>query len=1828
MASCRREQPAVSAPDPAVISGYTSGVISSRSVIRVRFAEPQVEAARSGQEASPSPLSFEPRIRGRAVWAAPDLLEYRPEIRLAPGQDYAATLRLAGMGDFRFRFSVMPQTLNVEVEGLESASAMDLAPQILRGTLTTSDLAETAAVENALSAALKSRPSSPLPIEWEHAPDGLSHAFVVRGIQRQAQPEQVELKWDGRGLGVKKSGFRIVEVPPVEAFKVVEIRAVQSGEDYVLVRFSDPLRLSQNLAGLIWSPEVRDLRFSIQNNTVRVYSTTRFPLEIALNVEPRILNAAGSGLEQGASARVTFGTLAPAVRLPGNGTILPTTQGLVIPVETVNLRGIVVEAMQVYEGNVVQFLQVNDLDGQNELRRVGRVVWKKAIPIDWSPDRRNTWMRSGLDLSQLVADHPRGLYRMRVSFRRDQIAYPCGELAAEDAATLEAIYSSGSGDDDGETGFWSVWQGSDSQRQALYRDRKNPCAPGFYMDFWDHDIAVARNVLVSDIGLTARGGRDEALLIAAANLKSAEPMAGVKLRVLDFQQQQIAGATTDQRGFAQVALADRKPYLVVAEKDGQSGWLKLDQASALPLGSFDVGGAEAPRGLKGFLYGERGVWRPGDPIHLTFVLADTEGRLPANHPVSLRFYDPQGRLASSATRTEGVGGFYTFPLATASDAPTGYWRAAVTVGGAVFEQSVRVETIRPNRLRIALDFGGAAALEPGLVEATLSSSWLHGAPARGLKAEVEVSLRPQPTRFARFADYTFDDPVRVYQSETQSVFSGSLDARGRGRLAAEILASGESPGVLAAAFATRVFEPGGAASSDSVTVPFHPYRRYVGLRLPRGDAERGMLVTDTRHRADIVLVDPQGNPAGDGTVKVELYKVRWRWWWDKGDEELASYLGTSEFRPLSTDTVAVRNGVATWDLEVRQPAWGRYLVRVTDEQGGHATGRLVYIDWPGWAGRGQKEGPGGAGVLSFAADKSAYKVGDKATLTIPTPARGRLLVSIEAGGRVVSTEWVEARGESTRCSFDVTAAMAPNAYAHVSLLQPHMQTANDLPIRLYGILPIPVEDPRTRLRPVVSAPEVLRPEETATITVSESGGRAMAYTLAIVDEGLLGLTRFRTPDPWSHFYSKAATAVSTWDLYDHVAAAWGGTLEQMLAVGGSEELEAAGRRKADRFPPMVRFLGPFELAKGAKNSHAVPIPQYVGSVRIMCVAATRDGAYGHAEREVAVRKPLMVLADLPRVLSVGEEAALPVSVFALEPRVRDVTVELEVQGALAPVGEAGRVLRFAEPGDQLVAFRLRAAAEPGIGRITVRGASGPERASHSIEIAVRVPSEPVTDVARGEVRPGGRWTVDARPIGVGGSNRMTLEVSRIPPMDLERRLRYLITYPHGCVEQTTSTAFAQLFLDRLVDLAPERGREVQAHVTAAIERIARYQTQSGGFAFWLGNPEPDAWATSYAGHFLVEADRRAYALPPGLLARWKEHQLERALSWSGGDPAHAGREALQQAYRLYTLALAGQPALGAMNRLREARALNEPGRWLLAAAYHLAGQADVALRLAGDRVGPIPAYREHGGTYGSEIRDKAMILDAASIMGRSAPAEALLADISQALGASDPLPTQTVAYALLAVARHAGVAGQGGATEFALRWAGGAERVVSSRAPIAQVSLDPGPGAARRLEVRGTGDARLYTRLVSEGLPAPGDELPAAQGLTLTVRHTAAGGARDPETFEQGQDILAEVEVRNPGRSDYEQLALTQLVPSGWEIRPAAAEDAAKPTFDHQDVRDDRVLTYFSLKAGQAKVFKVRLNASFQGTFYMPMVKVEAMYDPTVSARSAGRWIRVVPPAP
>ena len=379
----------------------------------------------------------------------------------------------------------------------------------------------------------------------------------------------------------------------------------------------------------------------------------------------------------------------------------------------------------------------------------------------------------------------------------------------------------------------------------------------------------------------------------------------------------------------------------------------------------------------------------------------------------------------------------------------------------------------------------------------------------------------------------------------------------------------------------------------------------MGLRLPKGDAARGMLLVDKDQRVDLAMVDRDGKLLkGGGTVDIALYQLDWRWWWEKGDESLAQRADELYQRPIKKDTVTIGpDGRGSWTFQVKYPSWGRYLVRVEDKQGGHAAGKIVYIDWPGWAGRGRDSG-GAEAMLELSVGAPKYAPGDKASVSFPSNENGSALVQIERAGRILREEWVPTKKETTAYAFEVTPDMAPNVYVHVTFVQPHLQTANDLPIRLYGVVPVMVEDPATRVRPILTTPATLAPEGQASFTVREEKGRPMTYTVAVVDEGLLGITRYQTPDPWNEFYKKEASSLSAWDLYQYVAGAFSGKLETLLAVGGSDEALGAGNRKPSRFPAVVYYFPPRELKAGETASLSFKLGTYIGALRFMVVAAT------------------------------------------------------------------------------------------------------------------------------------------------------------------------------------------------------------------------------------------------------------------------------------------------------------------------------------------------------------------------------------------------------------------------------------------------------------------------------------------------------------------------------------------------------------------------------------------------------------------------------------------------
>jgi uncharacterized protein YfaS (alpha-2-macroglobulin family) len=1813
------------------IEAYTSGVISKKGKIKIQLAG-QIKTMHSPQETfEKEVLQFNPSIKGKAYWLDERTIEFVPDEDLQPGKSYQASFQLGKLTDvpkefenFNFSFMVIKPSLHIEENGLKSINSATLDYMKLTGTILTSDAEEATQIEKLLKANYAGKD---VRIKWVHNIESRESKFTIDSLHKGNQPQPLKLEWNGNSIDADSKGKKEIEVPAKGVFKVLDVLAKQDPEQYVLIQLSDPVLVAQDLNGLISLTNVNDTRFTIEGSEVKVYSSDRLNGNYAVSVNQGIQNILGQKLKQTITANINFENIEPAVSIPGKGMIIPDSGKLTYPFEAVNLKAVDVTIIKIYEGNIPQFLQVNNMDGSQDLRRVGKPLVQKTIRLDDDKSinlkKKN---RFALDIDHLIKTEPGSIYRITIGFRKSYSLYSCGNTASdnEDKNTdnqYDNYYDDRIDEDD------EFWQRYNYYYPFDYNwdERNDPCSNSYF----NQEKWVSRNVIASNIGLITKRGNDNSISVFATNILNTEPMSGVEIKLLDYQNQLLQTATTDKDGIAHIDLK-RKPYLLLAKKGEQRGYLKLDDGTSLPLSRFNVGGDVVQNGIKGFIYGERGVWRPGDSVFVSFILEDKDKKLPQGLPVIFELYNPQGQLNKKLIETKGLNGFYSFKTLTDNAAPTGNWLAKVKVGGAVFSKSIKIETVMPNRLKIDLNFGSQTSLgKASSNKVTLSAKWLFGATAKDLKAKIDATLTPAKTVFKNLENFSFDDPTSAFESESKTIFYGSLNDNGTATVTANLSSSESAPGVLKASFTTKVFEPGGNFSIDNFAMPYHVYHSYAGIRIPAGNGLSGMLLTDKDHAIDIVNVNTEGKYiAGQQRVQVELYKIQWRWWWDEGEERLSNFTQNRYNQLLKNETIVLNNGKGKWNLKINYPEWGRYLIRIKDLKSGHTTGQTLYVDWPGWAQREQQNNPTEASMLSFTANKEKFRVGEEVTLTIPSSKGGRGLISIENGSKVLKTWWIETQQGQTKYSFKVEKDMAPNIFVNVTLLQPHSQTANDLPIRMYGVIPILVEDPQTILKPVIDMPAVIRPETASKITVRESSGKAMTYTIAIVDEGLLDLTRFNTPDPHKSFYAREALGVKTWDLFDNVVGAWGGDLVRILSIGGDANINRnINPAKANRFKPVVKYMGPFYLSAGGKATHQFKLPQYIGSVKAMVIAG-QDGAYGFAEKAVEVKKPLMILATLPRVAGPGESFKLPITVFALENQVKNVSLEIKTSDILTVSGSKQNI-SFSSIGEKMAYADIQVKKNTGIAKVKIIATSGNEKAEYDVEMDIRNPNPYITHIEGTEIEAKQAWNKTFTPIGLSGSNEGFLEVSSIPAMNLSKRLNFLIQYPHGCVEQITSGLFPQLVLNQLTDLSPQQKAKVENNIKMGINRFKSYQTIDGGLAYWTGNRDADEWGTNYGGHFLLEAKNKGYSLPVGLLEQWTRYQKNKANHYSPNSNNFYGGD-LTQAYRLYLLALAKSPEVGAMNRLREFQYLSDAAKWRLAAAYKLIGQNNTALALINGLSTEVKPYKQMAYTYGSDLRDQAMILETLTDLGKKSQALALVKTIAAKLSEEQWYSTQTTAYALIAISKFCGVNKDGAKMNFSYS-INGASKSVNSNNIIQRFPLEYKTGKSA-VTVKNNGDNLLYVKVSQEGQALSGQNPPHQNNPDLLdmaiVYKTLNGKHINPSNLQQGTDFVAEVTINNPGkRGNYEQMALSQIFPSGWEIINTRLSDQSgdntNSKYTYRDIRDDRVLTYFNIKQRETLIYQVLLNASYTGRFYLPSVNCAAMYDNEIQATNQGLWVEV-----
>ena len=1787
------------------IAAFTSGNVSNQSEIMVRFAK-KVESATPGGNVEDGIVKITPNVAGKIYWLDEQSLVFKPAERMSSGTKYDVSVDLSKVfegekGVFEFDFSTYQQRIRLSLESFVSNS--------IKGTIM---FADAVSFEDAKKMVKATQKGNTLDIEWDEVAVAKEFNFRVNNVKRTESIGSVEVVADGRSVGIENIVKSEIQVPSITDFVINSSSITPAPNQTIEIAFSELIEPNQILDGLIEVKGLSSFTTQIEENVVKVFPNVDMEGKVEVTVYPGIKSVSGVLNRKKELILLYAGTTLPAVEIIGKGNILPESDGLNIPFKAIGLREVQVKIIKIYENNISSFLQENnDIDSRYNLRYAGRPILKKTISLNTNSSLNlNMWNTFSLDLTDLVSFDRGSIYRVEFLFRKhNTVNYASGSSETVDGISEneEAYYSN--------TDRY-YYNEDPSYYSGIWDDRDDPAKDAYYYS----NRFPSCSVLASNLGIIAKQEKNGDLFVVVTDLRTTKPIGQAEVEILDLQKQVIKTVKTNKDGIAKIELS-RKPFLLFAKYGEERGYMRLTESSALSFSNFNISGKNIPKGLKGFVYGERGVWRPGDTLNVSFILEDRDKTIPKGSPVVFELSNSLGQMVDKQVAAKNESDMYLFKSATDPDDPTGNWIAKFKVGGSVFTQTLRVETVKPNRLKIELDLDSdVIEYSSHAIDGKLNVSWLHGAPAKDLKTSITATLSPMKTAFSGYEDYVFDDPAKNFNAGEYLIYEGKTNSVGAEKIYKAFPRSEDAPGMLRANLRTKVTEKGGDFSVSNQLIKVSPYSVYVGIKVPKGN-KRDILFVDRDHKIDVVRVDEDGDLLTESNkLSYVIYKVDWRWWWESSDDNLASYVSADSREVVQSGDVQIQNGKGSINFRVNYPKWGRYLVRVFDKSG-HVAGQTMNIDWEDSGVKPGGDNLASASILDISSDKEVYNVKESAQISFPSAAGGRALVTIENGSSVMDEFWVETLQNATTFNIKIEEGMAPNVYVSVNLLQPHAQTKNNLPIRMYGVLPISVEVPETHISPVIDMPKELRPEEEVEIVVSEKNKRAMTYTIAVVEEGLLDLTNFRTPQPHNYFYAKEALGVKTWDMYNSVIGAYGGRIEAVLGIGGDGALSGTVKDvKANRFAPVSMVFGPYELKAGKKNKHNIQMPNYIGSVRTM-VVARNDRSYGSVEETVPVKKPLMALATLPRVLGPNEDVKLPVTIFAMDNKIKNVKIKVETNGLVELQSGSTQTISFSKQGDQLVDFDLKVGKRLGIARVKVIAESGKERAEYDIELDVRNPNPPKTISINKGIKPGESVEMPYEMFGAEGSNKVKLEVSSIAPIDFERRLEYLSSYPHSCVEQTTSSVFPLLYADIFCQIDDEQSLENERKIIDAISRMSNYINSDGGFSYWAGQSQNSDWGTSYAGHFLLEAEKKGYNLPFGFRRNWVSYQNSKASSWS----ASQNNDYLNQAYRLYTLALASSPNNSAMNRMRNMPDLTQSAGYRLAAAYALLGQKKIAEELITRNYSA--KSDDYYYSYGSPIRNQAMVLETYALLDKVDQASPIIAEVSKALSSNEWLSTQSVAYAMIALSKWVPTEVDD-KLDFEYSVDKYESKVLVDRV-MHSIEFPDDLKAQDKVVVTNNSKNTIFARLVLSGDPLEGESDYIARNLDIGVSYTDMdSNDLDVSELEQGTDFIAWVTIVNPGNlGSYEDLAISQIFPSGWEIRNVRMSEievkylASEPKY--KDVRDDRVYSYLDLEEGKSVSFFVVLNASYKGEFYCPSVSCEDMYNNQIYARSPGGWVVV-----
>ncbi len=1559
-------------------------------------------------------------------------------------------------------------------------------------------------------------------------------------------------------------------------FRIVSTRAERDSDTpRICLEFSDPLRDSRRTHYADYlriSPEV-PVEPLISGNQICLGGVA-YGTQYEIRALPGLPSQTGDRLTSEDAFTVTVADRDASVAFRGRAYVLPRHGAGTVPLSTVNVSEVSVRLLRINDRNLMQQIVTGDLGNGlagYELERVistsGQLLWSGRMSVANEP---NHGVLTGVPVTELLPQTEPGVYI----------------LAARNAAPADA-------------------EDPDDQ--------------------WGYGDVATQWLVISDLGLTSYVG-DGGMDVAVRSLQGAGPVAGTRLTLLARNNTVLGEATSGADGLAHFAeglahgTGGNRPGGVLAQTEaGDFTFLDLTEP-AFDLTDRGVAGRPEPGPMDTYLYTERGVYRPGETVELVALLRDDRTRAMAGLPLTIRVVRPDGIEARSESLTDQGGGSYRLSLPLARTAHSGVWTATAYVDPEqpIGSVSFQVEDFVPTRVRMNLT-SEAQVLVPGqTAEVQVNAEYLYGAPAIGLSGDASVSMVSDPMPWEEWREFRFGLAQESFSTRILPIEMEPTDDQGHSILGVQLPAVPDSSLPLRAEIRASLFDVGGRPINAILRLPVRRDGVWIGIRpLQTGRVEEGEPAS-----FEVVALDGEGHRIAAPHLNYELIR---EWydlqWFSQGGSW--SYRLVVRDQGVGAGTVAVAADAPAQIVE--RVDYGRYRLEITDPETGAATSVRFDSGW--WVSPEVSDTPD---TLQVTLDRDHYRAGDTAQLHIEPPFAGPVLVVV-ASDRVLHTLEMDVPAEGAIAEFTVAEDWGPGAYVLATAFRPVTEGERAHgPGRAVGVAWFGLDMADRTLNVTLDMPQDIRPRQTVTVPVQVANvqpGQPAWLTLAAVDEGILLLTNFASPNPTEHYYGRRALGVGIRDAYGRLIVSEG--TRGVLRSGGDGGENLAG--------PEVRptrtvalFSGIVTLDDQGRAQIPLEIPDFNGELRLMAVAWSAS-AVGAASQPLIVRDPVVGELALPRFLAPGDRADLSLSLHNVSGPAGTYTVRLAAEGPARFTGSAEQTVELAAGQRNVIPLRLEAQAL-GVVSLSLDIAGPDDFAIHrDWQIAVR-PAQPYsTQRIAGLLQPGQTLTID-RGVAEGylaDTVSVAASFSTRPNFDVPGLLRQLDAYPYGCVEQVTSRALPLLYVS---EVAAETGArapdDVRRRVQGAVNRVLTLQLPDGSFGTWTVNGQSEPWLTVYALDFLTRAREQGYDMPDSAWRRGITH-LRDLLSYT------STRQDCRPstAYAVYVLARADALGVSDLRYFADnclARFGTPIARAQMAAAAARFGDRErtadgfrAALEARPDRV----AFRD----FGTALRDRAAV---AALMAEAQwPLDAVLEQADEAAEAFNRThwhSTQEMAWLLLAA--HAVMAHQ----DPMILGVDGRRRE-SDQAPITLTPTRDQLVQGVRVENQGTGPVR---RVISvRGVPAE-EQPPEDNGFSLQRSFfTITGAPIDPREvpLHQGDRIVVRIEGR-AGQTDIEHQALVvDLLPAGLEIENPALGGEADPggyagmlnltPTAFTERRDDRFVAAVDVPAGGSRSFAVAYQARVvtPGEFVLPAAFVEDMYQPRYNGRTGMGRITIQP---